>query len=127
VISKHWLICILLATACERSPLEIQLPDGSTPPARPLSCAQLEIPRCEQVTKIYEDCVDAAGASLCLDRQIETRQGLFGPPDRCTRCIRAAGPTRLCAQDPSDVPGGYPYLLVADCSQCAACAVGDVR
>jgi hypothetical protein len=85
-------------------------------------CAQ-PIPRCGPITGV-SPCLDAQGAQLWLKESAITSGGATeGPP---VRCFKGAGanPTGLCQQDPTDVPAGYPYLLVADCGECAACAAG---
>lgn len=105
--------------ACNAAPLPIGPPDanGFTPidlSTLSPSCPLTPIPRCTFVSSGIKPC-----PGIMINLPAETLHGTYGPPSYCYQGdVTTDG---FCQQDPTDVPGGYPYLVVKDCATCKSC------
>lgn len=96
------LLGLVLLVGCTAAPLPIVPDDGGT------ASADLLLPRCGATGGITSCGVDVPLA-------VETSHGIEGPP---SKCYVGKLVTQLCAPDPTDVPAGYPYVVVPSCADC---------
>lgn len=125
---------VVFLTACDSTALPISIADlgwlelldqapadASTPASHDGSsaCSASSVPACGAFSGGIRPCLDGAGRALTIGLPARTLGGIYGPPSLCYQAhVDAAA---FCQQDPTSVPAGYPYLLVADCSTCAVC------